>query len=399
MSVTVTSSTITVDVTTNPITVRTGTLSALWGNISGTLSNQTDLQAALNLKAPLASPTFTGSPVAPTPIPGDNSTLIATTAWVQNEGYLSAAQADLSFQPLSSTLTTLSGFTAPSSALVGISDAQTVSNKTLTTVEKLEFDTASPTVSSVVGGMNWNDTDGTVDLILKGGNVTLQLGQETVQRAYNNSGVAITNGEIVYITGSSGQRLTIAKANANSQATAIGVLGVATEDIGTNSEGFVTVEGLVRNISTSGIAEGTPIYLSASTSGAFTSTKPSLPNYQILIGYVIRGNHPSTGSVFVKVDNQTKVSVGTQYVYSAKTADYTITSTDDIIDCTTGSFTVTLPTAVGISGRAYTIRNSGAGTITLATTSSQTIDGSAPSTLSASSKITVASTGTNWITI
>ena len=32
-----------------------------WGNINGTLSNQTDLQNALNLKAPLASPTFTGT--------------------------------------------------------------------------------------------------------------------------------------------------------------------------------------------------------------------------------------------------------------------------------------------------------------------------------------------------
>jgi hypothetical protein len=32
-----------------------------WGQITGTLSNQTDLQTALNLKAPLASPAFTGT--------------------------------------------------------------------------------------------------------------------------------------------------------------------------------------------------------------------------------------------------------------------------------------------------------------------------------------------------
>lgn len=35
---------------------------AIWGDITGTLSAQTDLQAALNLKAPLASPAFTGTP-------------------------------------------------------------------------------------------------------------------------------------------------------------------------------------------------------------------------------------------------------------------------------------------------------------------------------------------------
>lgn len=35
---------------------------AVWGSITGTLSDQTDLQAALDLKAPLNSPAFTGTP-------------------------------------------------------------------------------------------------------------------------------------------------------------------------------------------------------------------------------------------------------------------------------------------------------------------------------------------------
>lgn len=43
----------------------------------------TATQNALDLKAPLASPTFTGAPKAPTAAVGDNSTSIATTAFVQ----------------------------------------------------------------------------------------------------------------------------------------------------------------------------------------------------------------------------------------------------------------------------------------------------------------------------
>ncbi len=48
------------------LTVQSGTSSWMtpqvaWGNITGTLSTQTDLSNALNLKAPLASPTFTGT--------------------------------------------------------------------------------------------------------------------------------------------------------------------------------------------------------------------------------------------------------------------------------------------------------------------------------------------------
>ena len=41
------------------------------------------IRSALALKAPLASPAFTGTPTAPTPASGDNSTKVATTAFVK----------------------------------------------------------------------------------------------------------------------------------------------------------------------------------------------------------------------------------------------------------------------------------------------------------------------------
>ena len=55
--------------------------------------------SALALKAPIASPTFTGVPKAPTPASGDNSTQIATTAFVQrlvttNEDIIADAWSD-----------------------------------------------------------------------------------------------------------------------------------------------------------------------------------------------------------------------------------------------------------------------------------------------------------------
>lgn len=42
------------------------------------------IRSALGDKAPLASPAFTGTPTAPTPTSGDNSTKVATTAFVKN---------------------------------------------------------------------------------------------------------------------------------------------------------------------------------------------------------------------------------------------------------------------------------------------------------------------------
>lgn len=66
-----------------------------WGEITGkpstfapashthTMANITDLAAAMNAKANLASPTFTGTPKAPTPAQTVNDTTIATTAFVK----------------------------------------------------------------------------------------------------------------------------------------------------------------------------------------------------------------------------------------------------------------------------------------------------------------------------
>lgn len=83
--------------------------------------------------------------------------------------------------------------------------------------------------------------------------------------------------------------------------------------------------------------------------------------------------------------------------YIAKTANYTATTSDYFIDCTSGTFTITLPTAVGIIGRIYVVKNSGAGTITLSTTSSQTIDGSTTKTLNVQYiDYMIQSDGANW---
>jgi len=99
------------------------------------------------------------------------------------------------------------------------------------------------------------------------------------------------------------------------------------------------------------------------------------------------------------VNGRLVVNGGIQLAYAAKTANYTIVSvTDYCINCTSGSFTVTLPTAVGIEGQAFIVKNSGTGTITIATTGSQTIDGVATATMPTQyESISLMSNGANWI--
>jgi hypothetical protein len=86
--------------------------------------------------------------------------------------------------------------------------------------------------------------------------------------------------------------------------------------------------------------------------------------------------------------------------YVAKTSTYSIATTDFLINCTSGTFTATLPTAVGVEAKVYWIKNSGTGVITVATTSSQTIDSSTTYVLrNRYETIQVMSDGANWIVL
>jgi hypothetical protein len=88
---------------------------------------------------------------------------------------------------------------------------------------------------------------------------------------------------------------------------------------------------------------------------------------------------------------------GFNQAYTARTTTYTAANTDYFIDCTSGSFTVNLFTAVGNTGRILIIKNSGTGTITVDPNGSQTIDGATTQSLATQwSRVHIISDGANW---
>jgi len=157
-------------------------------------------------------------------------------------------------------------------------------------------------IADTGGLITWNTGDGTANLTLKGGNVTLQLGQEEVQRVYNNTGSTLIDGQVVYITGAQGNRLTVALAQGNAESTSSKTLGVVTETILNGAEGFITISGLVRNLDTSAIPEGTAIWLSPTVPGGYTTTKPVAPQHLVQVGWVVR-SHATVGCIYVRVAN------------------------------------------------------------------------------------------------
>lgn len=165
----------------------------------------------------------------------------------------------------------------------------------------LDFDTAAGYVVTA-GQMAWNDTDGTLDIGMKGGNVTLQVGQEELIYVSNQSGVTLSSLNVVRIVGSSGNRLTVNLAQANSENTSATSLAVVTETIANNNHGFATRGGVVRDINTSAFAEGAALWLSPTVLGGVTTTKPTAPDHLVLIGWVVR-SHATVGSIFVNIQN------------------------------------------------------------------------------------------------
>ena len=162
------------------------------------------------------------------------------------------------------------------------------------TVDALDLNTGGAQADAV-GRLKWSSTYGTPEVGLVGGNVTLQLGQETVALCYNRTGSTILNGQVVYVLGAHADDLEVGLASNTSHATSHGTLGMATEDINNNSQGFVTVLGLVHGLDTHSFAEGDTLYLG--TSGAVTNIAPTSPTHRVIVGIVVR-SHPVNGIIW-----------------------------------------------------------------------------------------------------
>lgn len=182
----------------------------------------------------------------------------------------------------------------------------------------LGFDTTPTNPPTAVGTLSWNDTDGTADLILKGGNVTLQIGQEEVVRIVNKTGATLNEADFRAVRirsvaegGAQGQRLAVVLAQGNNDANSATTIGLVTESISNNQEGFITTSGEVKKINTTGAksylgaetwVDGDILYLSPTHAGYLTNVKPQAPDHTIIIGWVVYA-HANNGKIFVKVDN------------------------------------------------------------------------------------------------
>ena len=126
---------------------------------------------------------------------------------------------------------------------------------------------------------------------------------ETVQIIVRNStGSTLTKGQVVYLSGATGNRPNAVLAQANSEATSSKTIGIVVANIANNSDGNIAVSGTLHDLATNSFADGDAVWLSATTAGAITVTPPAEPNHTVFIGYIVRA-HPTQGRIVIAIQN------------------------------------------------------------------------------------------------
>jgi len=188
---------------------------------------------------------------------------------------------------------------------------------------------------------------------------------------------------------------------ADTPANSTELLGLRLTDVATTATGLVVpfmTGAPVRLVAEPNL--GDTIYLSAATAGSGTNAPPALPR---TLGYVYE-KFLDTGVWYGRLlpSYETLFGSGTAgslLTYIEKTANYTLTPSDSVVNCTANSFSITLPSASGMASKPYVITNSGTGTITVLPNGAEKINGMSSQIVESGNSMSIISTNAGWIIV
>jgi len=338
---------------------------ALWGNINGTLSNQTDLQNALNAKAPLASPTFTGTVSGITKAMVGLGNVDNTTDLLKPISTATQTALNLKYDASNpagyttnvGTVTSVGALTLSTS---GTDVSSTVANGTTTPVITLNIPTASATNRGVLSASDWTAFNNKQSISSGTTNTVVKFTSSTVIGNSNitDTGSLITLGSNSYVNGNlragiatdAGFRLDVAGSTRFQGTTASDTapLGseIATTGSGTNWTGTSFATGYTHTV-------GSTANLTDSSVAVIGTT------YRV--GVTITGR--TAGSITIVYGGETYISGRTTSIILARqaitTAGLVVTPTSDFDG--TVVFTIN---SVGNSSPSITFSNSSGSVVT-----------------------------------
>ena len=165
-------------------------------------------------------------------------------------------------------------------------------------IDVIDFDTTYSTTLTA-GQLGW-DGNNTLGLGMIGGNVVQKIGED--QFFYCKATSTITKGQVVMFTGAVGASGVPTGAPATGITDGTYIMGVAAENIATNGFGLIQTFGTLRNVNTSGYADGDILWYNPAVAGGLTKTQPVAPNVKVQMAAVINGGSSGGGTILIRID-------------------------------------------------------------------------------------------------
>ena len=208
--------------------------------------------------------------------------------------------------PASATDNAITRYNLTTGKLIQNSTVLLDDNGKLGQVDAIDFNT-TPITAIAAKRLQWNDTQGSLQLGLKGGNVHSRISEDLFLYGYNNSGSPMTKGQVVRINGSSGVRPVVSLAQADSDPNSADTVGVVAETIANNAQGLVQVLGIMTNLNTNSFNEGDVLYLSPTVAGELVNTKPVAPDHLVRVAYCVKKSG-GAGEIYISPLNGFELS-------------------------------------------------------------------------------------------
>ena len=184
-------------------------------------------------------------------------------------------------------------------SVVTVSDTGAIAGATtITNLDYLDFDTTYNTTLGA-GQLGWNGND-TLGLGMIGGNVIQHIGED--QFFYAKATATITKGQVVMFTGAVGASGVPTGAPATGITDGNYIMGIAAENIANNGFGLIQSFGVLRNVNTSGYADGDILWYNPAVAGGLTKTKPVAPNVKAQMAAVINGGSAGGGTILIRIN-------------------------------------------------------------------------------------------------
>lgn len=217
-------------------------------------------------------------------------------------------------------------------------------------------------------GISISSVDGIYTITSTGSGGLADQASSIVTTVFNETGSPIPKMTVIYIDGGHGDRPTVDLAIASGDPTSAGTYGITFEQINNMETGKVIVFGALTGVNTDpahggipGATEGSVVYLSPTTPGGLTTTKPSAPYHMVVIGTIVRV-HQNEGVIEVRIQNGYELeelhNVAISGVTNGQFLQYN-SATKLWVPSSSGNFTTlqVSGTNVSVSGHTHTISN------------------------------------------